>query len=126
MDRKRTVCCSSLFTLPSEAKPTFIGGRETCTIRFVRAPGALCEYIATDFVTLFQPVDGPRGEDVLGAFFPGKHGSAGFDLFAPDEADEDVHAAKREEEECRDEGECVDVMGEDGSSESEDTGEIVR
>jgi hypothetical protein len=36
-----------------------------------------------------------------------------------DEAEEDVETADGEEEEGRDEGEVVDVVGEDGSADSE-------
>lgn len=59
------------------------------------------------------------GEGAFGVFAPGGDGALGFGALAEDEADEDVEAAEREEEEGGDEGEVVDVVREDCGTDPE-------
>lgn len=63
--------------------------------------------------TFLEAAENRRREDILGTLLPGGEGTTGLDLLAEDEANEHVQAAEREEEEGGNEGEAVNVMGED-------------
>lgn len=63
--------------------------------------------------TFLKAAENRRGKDVFGTLLPGGEGTTRLDFLAEDEADEHVQAAEREEEEGGNEGEAVNVMGED-------------
>ena len=64
-----------------------------------------------DLLACLETCDNGRREDVLGTLFPCSEATTRFNLLAKDEADEHVETAEGEEEEGRDEGEAVNVMG---------------
>ena len=65
--------------------------------------------------TLLETSKNRGREDVLGALLPGSDRTARLDLLTEDQANEHVQTAEREEEEGGDEGEAVNMMGEDCS-----------
>ena len=67
--------------------------------------------------TLLETSKNRSREDILGTFLPSSDGTTRLDLLTEDQPNEHVQTAEREEEECGDEGEAVNMMGENRSSE---------
>lgn len=63
-----------------------------------------------------------RRQSTLCMFAPGCDGALGLGRFTPDKSNKDVETSNGEEEEGRDEGKCVDMMGEDGSTDANGKG----
>lgn len=67
--------------------------------------------------TLLETSKNRRREDILGTLFPGSDGTTRLDLLTEDQPNKHVQTAEREEEEGGDEGEAVNVVGENRSPE---------
>lgn len=122
-----------LLSLPSETEPTLIGGGGG-------RPGhsAITGIVPRDVVggiedvgheagrfdadspaelhTLLYTSKNRRREDVLCTLLPGSDGTTRLGLLTEDQPNEDVDTAEGEEEEGGDEGEAVNMMGEDCGS----------
>jgi len=66
--------------------------------------------------TLLKASQNGRREDVLGTLLPGSDGPTGLAFLTEDQPNEHVHTAEGEEEEGRDEGEAVNTVGKNCSS----------
>jgi len=64
---------------------------------------------------LLETAENGSREDVLGTLLPGGYGTTRLDFVTEDQPNEDVQAPEGEEEEGRDEGEAVNMMGENRS-----------
>lgn len=114
----------SLLALPSESESTLRGrpGHSAITSVIsgdglsVKDVGHETGWLNTngpaELHAFLKPSEDRRGKDVLGTLLPGGNRTTGLNLRAEDEANEYVQTAEREEEEGGDEGEAVDVVGE--------------